>query len=122
MATHKLNGYIAHLDESEDYLLSDSKFVIINIAMCHCCGLPSWAKGPNMKTSNYRSCIKGTKTCTHRNFLGNQEINIVSAINCRKWDASGIVLPSDTYIWNKSNIVIWGYHCYDLLFSIAPLP
>ncbi len=41
LARHEFNGYIAHLDKSEQFLLTDGKFVIINIAMCHCFGFPT---------------------------------------------------------------------------------
>ena len=41
LGRHEINGYIAHLDKLEHFLLTDGKFVIINIAMCHCFGFPT---------------------------------------------------------------------------------
>ena len=36
----------------KDNLLTGSKFVLINIAMCHCCDLATLAQEPNLITSN----------------------------------------------------------------------
>ncbi len=57
-ARHKLIGYLTHVDNLEDFLLFDSRFVIINITMCFCFLFPTWPKGQILLCQSIEAALR----------------------------------------------------------------